>query len=138
MPISKAFCSAQLNLPNLRLPRYDVPNTTPVTTSHVLATPVTTNHVLAAFLTVFQPGKLVTQTADALTAAYNAFKPVVQDIYPKDPFANFTRSTNCKTCNKGRASSLLAILLRFLRQTLPRLRRVSFPRDGPAVRLLPA
>ncbi len=59
---------AQLNLADLRLPRYDVPNTDPVTS----------NEVLAAFLAVFSPNKLAQTTGKAFTAAYQAFKPVLQ------------------------------------------------------------
>lgn len=71
--------STRLNLPDVRVPRYDVPNTSPAT-SH---------DVLAAFLSVFQVGKLALQTGTALTAAYNAFKPIVQRAYPSNPFAAF-------------------------------------------------
>lgn len=71
---------ARLNLPDLRLPRYDVPNTGPVTS----------NEVLAAFHAVFRTEKLVAAMGAALTAAYNAFKPLLQGRYPTDPFATFT------------------------------------------------
>ena len=71
---------ARLNLPDLRLPRYDVPNTGPVT-SH---------DVLAAFHAVFRTEKLAANTGAALNAAYNAFKPVVQGMYPANPFAGFS------------------------------------------------
>lgn len=71
--------SDRLNLPDLRLPRYDVPNTGPATT----------HDVFAAFLAVFSKSKLVQNTAAALTAVYKAFKPVVEKTYPSDPFADF-------------------------------------------------
>ncbi|MGE0275627.1 MAG: Ig domain-containing protein [Nitrospiraceae bacterium] len=71
--------STRLSLPDVRLPRYDVPSTSPVTS----------RDVLAAFLAVFQTGKLALQTGTALTAAYNAFKPLLQAAYPSNPFAAF-------------------------------------------------
>ncbi|MDF0651250.1 MAG: Ig domain-containing protein [Nitrospira sp.] len=71
--------SARLNLPDVRMLRYDVPNTSPATS----------RDVLAAFLALFQAGKLAQQTGTALTAAYNAFKPIVQGAYPSNPFAAF-------------------------------------------------
>lgn len=71
--------SARLNLPDVRLPRYDAPNTSPTTS----------RDVLAAFHTLFHAGKLALQTGTALTAAYNAFKPIVQGAYPSNPFASF-------------------------------------------------
>jgi hypothetical protein len=70
---------ARLNLPDLRLPRYDVPNTSPATS----------NDVLAAFQAIFQTGGFAKQTGDALTAAYKAFKPLLLETYPDDPFAGF-------------------------------------------------
>lgn len=72
---------AQLDLPDLRLPRFDVPNTKPVTT----------NDILAAFLAVFPPLQLARTTGKALSAAYQAFRPLVQQIYPSDPFADFIK-----------------------------------------------
>ncbi|MDN5836462.1 MAG: SprB repeat-containing protein, partial [Nitrosospira sp.] len=75
----EAALLARLNLPDLRLPRFDVPNTGSATS----------NAVLAAFQTVFQADNLALDTGSALTAAYNAFKPVVEGMYPTDPFINF-------------------------------------------------
>lgn len=72
---------AQLNLPDLRLPRYDVPNTDPVTT----------NEILAAFLAVFPKNKMAQTTGNAFTAAYQAFKPVLLKTYPNDPFSDFAK-----------------------------------------------
>lgn len=69
----------RLNLPDLRLPRFDVPNTGPITS----------NEVLAAFHAVFHTENLVQNTANALTAAYNAFKPIVGEAFPANPFAGF-------------------------------------------------
>lgn len=73
---------ARLNLPDLHLPRYNVPNTAPVSS----------NDVLAAFHDVFQKNKLATNTGDALTAAYKAFMPLVYVTYPGDPFADFDQN----------------------------------------------
>ena len=72
---------ARLNLPDLRLPRFSVPNTAPVSS----------NDVLAAFHAVFQKNKLATNTGDALTAAYKAFMPLVNETFQSDPFADFDK-----------------------------------------------
>lgn len=69
----------RINLTDLRLPRFDVPNTGPVTA----------NALLAAFHAVFRTAELATKLGDALSAAYKAFKPLIQAIYPTDPFAAF-------------------------------------------------
>lgn len=76
----EAALMARLDLPDLRLPRYDVPNTGPATSKEVLA----------AFLAVFRNGKLALNTEKALKAVYNAFKPIVQGAYPSNPFTNFS------------------------------------------------
>lgn len=69
----------RLNLPDLRLPRYDVPNTGPVTSQAVLS----------GFFEVFHTFGLVGATGAALTAAYNAFSPVLKEEYSFDPFGGF-------------------------------------------------
>ena len=56
----EAALLTRLNLPDLRLPRYDVPNTNPATS----------NDVLAAFHAVFQTDQLVSNLENALRAAY--------------------------------------------------------------------
>ncbi|WP_129126118.1 hypothetical protein [Geomonas oryzae] len=70
----------RLNIPEVHLPRIDVPNTAPATSQDVYA----------AFQAAFTGEKLVQQTATALTAAYDAFKPLAQQKYPDNPFADFT------------------------------------------------
>lgn len=70
----------RLNLPDPQLPRVDVPN----------SAPATSEEILSAFHAVFVTEKLVQQTAAALTAAYNAFKPLLAQRYPDNPFADFT------------------------------------------------
>lgn len=70
----------RLNLPDLRLPRFDVPN----------SYAVSSNDVLAAFLQVFSAGNLASALGGALSAAYQAFQPLLQSTYPADPFAGFT------------------------------------------------
>ena len=75
--------TTRLNLPDLHLPRYNVPNTGPATS----------NEVLAAFLSVFITNKLVFNTGKALESAYNAFKPILQEAYPSNPFET-NNSTN--------------------------------------------
>lgn len=75
----QAALLARLNLADVRLPRYDAPNTSPSTS----------RDVLAGFLALFRAGKLALQTGTALTAAYDAFKPIVEAAYPSNPFAGF-------------------------------------------------
>ncbi|MBU5612519.1 hypothetical protein [Geomonas azotofigens] len=70
----------RLNLPEVHLPRVDVPNTAPATSQDVYH----------AFHAVFASEQLVQHTAAALSAAYDAFKPLVQQKYPDNPFAGFT------------------------------------------------
>ena len=73
----EAALLTRLNLPDLRLPRYDVPNTNPVTS----------NTVLAAFHNLFRADQLVTSLGQALSAAFQAFKPLLQQ--ETDPFGTF-------------------------------------------------
>ncbi len=75
----EALMLARLNLPDLALPRYDVPNTAPTTSEHVLA----------AYHAVFHSAQLATNAGLALSAAYQAFKPLLLERYPSDPFAGF-------------------------------------------------
>ncbi len=70
--------TAKLGLPDIRLPRYDVPGTGLTTTADVLA----------AFYKIFQAKKLVSNIAKALSAAYKAFKPLVEDMYSQNPFSS--------------------------------------------------
>ncbi len=70
----------RLNLPDLRLPRVEVPNTAPATSQELLA----------AFHAVFHGEKLALNTGSALTAAYHAFKPLLEQSYPSNPFADFS------------------------------------------------
>lgn len=72
----------KLGLDDIRLPRYDVPNTG--------LSPATTIEVLTAFQKVFVANELATKTRNALTAAYKAFKPAVREVFPEDPFSGFT------------------------------------------------
>src|SRR5215470_11144592 len=69
----------KLQLTDVRLRRFDVPN----------SEPATSNDVFGGFLNVFYAGKLAATTGDALTAAYAAFKPLLQSAYPTNPFAGF-------------------------------------------------
>ena len=72
----------RLELPDLRLPRFDVPNTGPVAPEEVLA----------GFQAAFREGQLVEQTAAAFGKLYAAFRPLVADRYPADPFTGlYTR-----------------------------------------------
>lgn len=70
---------ARLNLPDLRLPRYDVPNTFPVASEAVLS----------AFFQVFTRSGLFNKTTSAFEAAYSAFRPVLEKQYPANPFGTF-------------------------------------------------
>lgn len=71
--------TARLGLPDLRMPRFDVPNTRPVTAESVLA----------GFQLAFRRNRLVASTAEALRALYAAFRPLVAAEFPDDPFAPF-------------------------------------------------
>src|SRR5215831_5324514 len=73
---------ARLNLPDLRMPRFDIVNTAPASTADVYN----------AFLEVFRSGGLAAATASALRAAYAAFQPILQAAYPSDPFGDFETS----------------------------------------------
>ena len=68
----------RLQLPDLRMPRFDVPNTSPVETADVLR----------AFQSVFRDSGLVKATADALPALWDAFQPLVADLVARDRFRN--------------------------------------------------
>ncbi len=81
----------QLNLPDIRLPRFDVPNTNPATT----------DNVLKAFQNVFtsKPNPNDTKTVadqigDALRNSYSAFMPLLKDAYPDNPFSNYSPNLN--------------------------------------------
>ena len=75
----EAAMLSRLNLPDLRLPRYDVPNTSPATSQQVLA----------AFHAVFRDATLVEKTGQALDAAYLAFRPLLKERYAGNPFDGF-------------------------------------------------
>ena len=75
----EAAMLSRLNLPDLRLPRYDAPNTSPATSQQVLA----------AFHAVFRDAKLVEKTGQAMAAAYLAFRPLLAERYPASPFDGF-------------------------------------------------
>ncbi|WEN13758.1 hypothetical protein PY254_10930 [Rhodanobacter sp. AS-Z3] len=74
-----AALSARLNLPDLRLRRFDVPNSNPVSSSDVYT----------AFLEMVRQGGLASATGQALSAAYAAFRPLLLAEYPTDPFSTF-------------------------------------------------
>ncbi len=76
---AEADDSARLELPDLRLHRYDAPRTGPVTT----------RDVLEAFQAVVQKDHLVTAAKEALAAAYDAFKPILLRAHPSNPFDGF-------------------------------------------------
>jgi hypothetical protein len=71
--------SARLNLPDLKLRRFDVTS----------SNPVTSNDVYAAFLNMVRTGGLASATGNALKAAFDAFKPLLAKNYATNPFANF-------------------------------------------------
>ena len=75
-----AGLTERLALPDLRMPRVDVPN----------SGPVGPQEVLFAFQAAFRQNHLVAATADALDKLYDAFKPLVADDLPANPFATFT------------------------------------------------
>ena len=70
---------AQLDLPDLRLPRLAFPR----------PNELRSQDILAAFVNVFQANKLAQALGGALQAAYQAFRPWLQEEYPDDPFSDF-------------------------------------------------
>lgn len=74
-----AALSARLNLPDLRLHRFDVLN----------SNPVSSDDVYTAFLDMVRQGGLASATGQALSAAYAAFRPLLFADYPSDPFVAF-------------------------------------------------
>jgi hypothetical protein len=74
-----ADLTERLGLPDIRMPRVDVPS----------SGPVAAEEVLFAFQAAFRQNKLVAATATALTELYKAFKPLVVDAHPTDPFVGF-------------------------------------------------
>ncbi|MGB4850373.1 MAG: SprB repeat-containing protein [Saprospiraceae bacterium] len=74
--------STKTNLVDVRLPRFDVP-------ASGLAT---SEDVLAGFLNVFKKINLAVLMGDALSAAYTAFKPLLEKEYSTDPFVGFKTS----------------------------------------------
>ncbi len=68
---------ARLKLPDIRLPRYNVPNTEPATSEDVYG----------GFLDVFRAYQVVSATGAALSEAYKAFEPLLLEDFPADPFA---------------------------------------------------
>jgi hypothetical protein len=75
-----ADLTERLALPDLRMPRFDVPN----------SGPVAPEEVLFAFQATFRQNHLVAATAAALTDLYGVFNPLVVDEFPNNPFATFT------------------------------------------------
>ena len=75
-----ADLTERLALPDLRMPRFDVPN----------SGPVAPEEVLFAFQATFRQNHLVAGTAAALADLYGAFNPLVVDEFPNNPFATFT------------------------------------------------
>jgi PKD domain len=63
-------------LKDLVMPRWDVPNTSPVTS----------DDIIKAYRKILTPG-FIQNTEDVLTAAYTMFKPLVAHEYPTDPFS---------------------------------------------------
>jgi hypothetical protein len=77
-----AALATRLNLPDLRLRRFDVLN----------SNPVTSNDVYRAFLDMIRTGGLANAVGGALTAAFTAFQPLLATSFPTNPFANFVAS----------------------------------------------
>ena len=74
----KSLLSMRLDLDDLRLPRYDVPN----------SNPADANQILRAFQVAIKPtmirnDDLVTKTHNALNRAYEVYKPILQTHYQK-------------------------------------------------------
>ncbi|HEX7135246.1 MAG TPA: hypothetical protein VF228_21915, partial [Iamia sp.] len=79
-PSLGADLTERLDLPDLRMPRFDVPN----------HGPVASEEVLRAFQGAFRRHDLVARTATALTKLYEAFSPLVADRFPSNPFTTLT------------------------------------------------
>lgn len=75
-PGSEAGVLARLRLPDLRMPRVDVPNSGPVGSADVLA----------AFQRAFRESTLVARTAAALSDAYGVFQPLLAPAFTTNPF----------------------------------------------------
>ncbi|MHC1775856.1 MAG: carboxypeptidase-like regulatory domain-containing protein [Lentimicrobium sp.] len=71
--------TGRLNLPDIRMPRWDVEATSPSTSMDVLK----------GFHRAFSLDKISELTGKALSATYQAFKPLVGQEFPTDPFAGF-------------------------------------------------
>jgi len=69
----------RLQLPVLKAPRWDVPN----------SAPVSSEEVLEGFHRMFSRNALVAETARALTALYNAYQPLIAGDFIMNPFASF-------------------------------------------------
>jgi len=69
----------RLNLADIRMPRWDVTNSAPVTTPDVLQ----------GFHNVFTRDGIADRTGKALQEAYLAFRPLLMADYPSDPFTGF-------------------------------------------------
>lgn len=75
----KATLAARLGLKDLKLPRYDVPNTNLVTSKNVLE----------GFLKALQENGFAKMAAEAITEAYNVFKPILPETTAFEPaFSN--------------------------------------------------
>ncbi|MEU4156362.1 hypothetical protein [Actinoplanes sp. NPDC026670] len=77
-PGTEAGVLDRLTLPDLRMPRVDVPNSGPVTSADVLA----------AFQRAFRDHTLVNHVATALGEAYRIFRPLLAAAFPNDPFTD--------------------------------------------------
>ena len=125
-----ADLTERLALPDLRMPRVDVPS----------SGPVAPEDVLFAFQATFRQNHLVAATADALSKLYGAFKPLVVDEYPANPFDSFYQSVRLPRRDPGddRRGSLHAVLLGPVRRPARGLRRAALEGRRPDVCLLPA
>ncbi|HSF88365.1 MAG TPA: hypothetical protein VLA46_03045, partial [Saprospiraceae bacterium] len=74
-----ATFSAKMNLPDLRLPRFNVPNSSLSSSAEVYN----------SFIHMIKKEALAAAMSSALSAAYTAFKPLLQKDYPSDPFTGF-------------------------------------------------
>jgi hypothetical protein len=72
----EASLIARLKLPDLRLSRFDIPNTDFLNSSQVLL----------AFHAALKNNNLVGETQKALIQTYTAFEPILRKTYPNNPF----------------------------------------------------
>ena len=125
-----ADLTERLALPDLRMPRVDVPN----------SGPVAPEEVLFAFQATFRQNQLVGATADALDRALQRVQAAGRRRVPDQPVRHLHESVRLPRRDPGddRPSPLHAVLLGPVRRPARGLRRAALEGRRPDVCLLPA